>query len=646
MKPSLCAQNPASTLTFAQGSAVREFQYDHDGDGTGNEFEAGDTNMPTTNSSDPEPALLSSAPLVVDDDLHVRGSMSFDSSALNLGVPLTAAEPITRGDVVSMASDGRVAKGFGMSVSTVQASVGVSDGDLRIVSHSSAAVSVVRLDHDHQLFAVYFAHGAASSGPARNVTAGDFVTDFTAAAVSATQLLVCYDRMSTSRGYCRAALLVDGSYWEFGEEMEVHSSGIYRTGAVTNLVGVSDRAVLAYAMTDTDNSDQCNAQLIVISGNTASTQGNLPRNIVLSQVDHVSLAALSDFRMVLAYRPVQEQSSRVQELFFDVSTNDFLTVRKYPAVDLAQSGPAEFTHTHVARLDDTRAVVVFRSPQEDNAVRAAVVDVSTDQPNVGIFATVNSGMPNTDANALLRVSVTCPAHNRVGFAFLDADMRPVFVDAGVYGSSIVVGRTQVLASTANTAGALGVAAVALDATTGRSLSVFQMDDGMAMAEPAVTVRTTMFGGPTMLGLAKTSGAAGERVTVLIQGALDAYTDLVPGAPYFARYDGGIGATPESNGAVSSAVVGTALTPTTLLSEIGANVVDVRAGLSDLTASIGNLQADLSDLQSCHKPVWDGLKNTQMLRTDLPVFRYAAFKTYAYGAGYVNVALPCVCILVV
>jgi hypothetical protein len=76
---------------------------------------------------------------------------------------------------------------------------------------------------------------------------------------------------------------------------------------------------------------------------------------------------------------------------------------------------------------------------------------------------------------------------------------------------------------------------------------------------------TIYGGPITIGFAKTGAIAGGSVTVALSGAVDGYTMLRPGAPYYARYDGGIDTAPNEVAGVSSLVVGRAISSDTLYS---------------------------------------------------------------------------------
>lgn len=78
----------------------------------------------------------------------------------------------------------------------------------------------------------------------------------------------------------------------------------------------------------------------------------------------------------------------------------------------------------------------------------------------------------------------------------------------------------------------------------------------------------------MIGFAKNNATVGSNVSVTIWGAMDGYSGLSPGAPYFARYDGGIGAAINIQGGVSPLVVGRAIAPDVLYSLVRAVVGDV------------------------------------------------------------------------
>jgi hypothetical protein len=75
----------------------------------------------------------------------------------------------------------------------------------------------------------------------------------------------------------------------------------------------------------------------------------------------------------------------------------------------------------------------------------------------------------------------------------------------------------------------------------------------------------VLGAPIMLGFARSSASAGGTVTVAVTGAVDGYTNLKPGALYYARYDGGIDTSSNENNGISTLIVGRATTADTLFS---------------------------------------------------------------------------------
>ena len=580
-----------------------------------------------------QPALHAGGRLEVRDNAYVGGGLRVDGAAANLGVPMLAEEDVMRGDALSMVPSGGVAKGFGLSLTSPVASAGSTEGNMVTVAHSSTSLSIVYTDSDGYLYSVYHDATLSSVDPPALVTPFP-VYDFTATAVSATQVVVCYGRVDTQRGYCRAGELATA--WSYGDAVEVNSDGEYHGGAVTALRDTTERVVLAFSMTETpgqSNTEQFNALLLFVSGDTVSAGGNLPWNIVPSRVDFIAITALTQYRMLVCFRPLLERSTRVQELYFDVDNNDLLTIKKRLANDLSQSGATEFTHAALDRMSDDRVVLAFRNPQSSNAVMASVVDVSQNLPSIGPFATVHSGSPASGIDAdssLLALGVAVSDTKRVVFSYLDADFRPSVVDAAAFGASIVVGRPQVVA--ADEAQALGIAAAAATSMQAQAWTVFQPQHQDAAATRAHVVTTTTRAGPTLLGFAKSHAAAGSQVVVVVQGSLDAFADLVPGAPYYARFDGGVAQAPSRAGGVSDTVVGRALTPTMLLSRIGADGKEAQTSIAALGTELSQLLADTTDLKACVQPTWDGLKNTDLVRKDLAVFRWAFWSTYVNSQG--------------
>ena len=179
--------------------------------------------------------------------------------------------------------------------------------------------------------------------------------------------------------------------------------------------------------------------------------------------------------------------------------------------------------------------MAYRDASDGFKVYSAVADI-TKAPLLEMHPAVLVDSGTESMN--LAISAVAVAATRVGYAFVDASAQALFVDAGLFGTSIVVGRPQ---SVSDGSEARNVAAAAID---GPNVIVVSQIDFTGSAQGATVRRATMFGGPTMLGLAKTDAMVGDEVTVVLNGALDGYSGLRPGAPYYARFDGGIGPNPD------------------------------------------------------------------------------------------------------
>jgi hypothetical protein len=71
----------------------------------------------------------------------------------------------------------------------------------------------------------------------------------------------------------------------------------------------------------------------------------------------------------------------------------------------------------------------------------------------------------------------------------------------------------------------------------------------------------------MIGIAKINATRGDSVGIALHGSVDGYTGLRVGAPYFARYDGGVDPLSDETRGVSSQLVGRALTSDVMLATV-------------------------------------------------------------------------------
>jgi hypothetical protein len=130
----------------------------------------------------------------------------------------------------------------------------------------------------------------------------------------------------------------------------------------------------------------------------------------------------------------RDQQAYVNRLFFNPgdNTNVFASVA-YPLVTPAS--PLQFMQ--LARLNSTMGVIVYRNPNKDWMISSALIDV-TNPLQLIIYPTtvLSAGSPLAFG---LSLSVTATSASRLVYAYNDGFNQPYVQDAGVYGSSIVLG---------------------------------------------------------------------------------------------------------------------------------------------------------------------------------------------------------------
>jgi len=380
--------------------------------------------------------------------------------------------------------------------------------------------------------------------------------------------------------------------------LTVPDSVEYITGSLASLFnGDGDRVVLAFSSGISAASPGSKLVILGVSGTTLSvlSPATLDRFETSTAADNIHIVSITRFNFVLAYRIPRDMTTMVRLVTF--ASTDSVSLVAQPSVQLITG--AVLTYMRVARLNDTRAIIGARSILENDRVYGAVLDVTTNTSilAVGPIAVISAG---TSPNFSLPLGVTGAGPDRAVFTYYDYNGYPTVTDVGIYATSIVNGREQPLFRGTN--------------ATGASVGVIALNDTLVIAitQPAFTgsarganaFRCLLYGGPVMLGIAKTSAVEGQLVTVAIAGAIDGYSSLRPGSPYYARYDGGIDVVVNENSGVSSQLVGRALTSDVLLATIGADVDGLKS-VSDvanylaLSASdrITPLAAQLSNLTS-------------------------------------------------
>ena len=120
-------------------------------------------------------------------------------------------------------------------------------------------------------------------------------------------------------------------------------------------------------------------------------------------------------------------------LYFNPGDNaNVFTTVAYPIV--TPSSPLQFMQ--LARLNATFGVIVYRNPNVNWQVQTALIDTSSGQIAVLPMTVVS---PGSIVPYGLSVGVTAVAADRLVYAYNDGFSQAYVQDAGVYGSSIVLG---------------------------------------------------------------------------------------------------------------------------------------------------------------------------------------------------------------
>ena len=279
----------------------------------------------------------------------------------------------------------------------------------------------------------------------------------------------------------------------------------------------------------------------------------------------------------------RDQQGYLRKLYFNAGDN----VNIFNSVSVPMVNPnSPLQYLQLTRLNSTFAVVLYRDPNANRQIYAALVDNSGFLPVMLPPVLINTGTQNL---AGLGVGIASVQPDRLAILFTDANQIPYVQDCGVSGSSLVLGRSQqIFRGTSLTATALAITATSGNTVmmvtqqnwTSTNLRGANMFIGtfygalrrvllrhdapvvrhQAVAFPCVCVCA---GAPIMVGFATNTVGAGGSVTVALGGAVSGFSGLSTGALYYAGYNGGLATSVNEATGVSSVVVGVAASPDTV-----------------------------------------------------------------------------------
>lgn len=132
-------------------------------------------------------------------------------------------------------------------------------------------------------------------------------------------------------------------------------------------------------------------------------------------------------------------ASYVQLVYFNPgdSVDAYLTV-PFPLV----SPSAPLVGMQLAQLNGTFAVIVYRNPNSNYQLSASLLSVTgTTSVTVWPAVMISPGSPQFYG---LNVSIAAVAADRVVVSYQDAFNNAYIVDAGIFGTSVVLGRSQLV----------------------------------------------------------------------------------------------------------------------------------------------------------------------------------------------------------
>lgn len=560
--------------------------------------------------------------LLVNQDLTVAGNLVPNADSQNLDVLFTAATPVNAGDVVSLTSTG-VAKGFGLQLSASVTSFDNMTNPI-VVNMTGRVVVVVYYDVNGFGQAAYYDTTTAAPRSPVPVEGTSVLLDITACRVSDTTVVVCYRINSTTltSGYCRAGSVTSAGV-SFGAALTVTDSADYFRGSATGSFGDTDRFVLAFS---SGIASPASKLLVVgVSGSTltALTSGALEKFEASALADSISIVSLTRLIYVVTYRIPRDGISYIRVARFPVG--DLVNIASQSSVRI--SGNTPFEAMRLARVNDTRALLIMRNPNDNRKVLASVADVVSDTTvSMGPLAVVHPGTQRTVGTA---VSIASVNTERFVVYYHDAVSVPYIVDGAVYGTSIVLGSPQLVFRYTNTTATGGFVTALLN----NLVSVVCQATFVSVARGANGFRGTVFGGPVLLGVVNTPAAAGGNTSVVVAGSSSGFSGLRVGAPYYARYDGGVDFVVDETNGVSPRVLGAAIGTDTIMLATVQDTPGLQSALTDVSTSVMALNSRLVAIQSSFTQIPLQVNNSRVRSSASPVYYYNLFSTHNPGEGW-------------
>lgn len=554
--------------------------------------------------------------LLVNQDLNVGGSVLPNADSQNLDVIFTAATAVNPGDVVSLMSNG-VAKGFGLQLSASVTSFDNMTNPI-VVNMTGRVVVVVYFDVNGYGQAAYYDTTTAAPRSPVPIEGTSVLLDITAARVSDTTIVVCYRINSTvlTSGYCRAGSVTSAGV-SFGSALTVTDSVDYSRGSVSGSFGDTDRFVLAFS---SGIASPASKLLVVgVSGSTltALTSGALEKFEASALADSISIVSLTRLIYVLTYRIPRDGISYIRVAKFPVG--DLVNIASQSSVRI--SGNTPFDSMRLARVNDTRALLVMRNPNDNRKVLVAVADVVSDTTvSMGPLSVVH---PGTQRTVGLGVSVAAVSTERFALYYHDAVSVPYIVDGAVYGSSIVLGSPQLVFRYTNTTATGGFVA----ALQNNTLSVVAQATFVSTTRGANGFRATIFGGPVLLGVVGIAASAGGSTSVAAVGSVSGFSGLRVGSPYYARYDGGIDFVVDETNGVSTRVIGSSIATDTLLLAATQDTPGLASAMNDVTSAVTSLNSRLTAIQSVFNQIPTAVNASKVRISSSPLYYYNIFSTH-------------------
>lgn len=573
--------------------------------------------------------LVVDGSLTVVDDLAVRGKLLTDGTFLNLGVPLTADTPVKAGTLVSLVPGGGVAAGFGLHMSSELAAL-PSAHHLSIISVGDNTTVTLTQTRAGMVSAVYFDTQASAAEPPIAVGGGMPLRQVSAAGlepirtggVVKRRMLVCYVVASgAEHGECSMGEWQTGADLVMGSGLEIRAGTRYMGGVVAGIGGSSDRAVLVYNVEQTPgvpSSARMEAQLLMLqAGNVIAVGSAVP--LVAGVTTHHALATLSPLKLLLAYRSDSLKVGHTRELYFVSGSLNQLNSRQVFDFSPVYADP---TYINIARLSDTSAIVAYRLASDLYRVYARSIDTTTALMSMGEPVLVDSGTTVPSSRVSYDIGIAAGSSTRFLLAFADATGRAIVRDGGLYGTSISLGST----APAHTDPDSVVVSASLASVGVGSMRVACAVQAEGTGSGLIRVGR-LYGGPTVLGFAKSDAATGESVYVVLDGGVSGFTGLAAGAAYYGRSDGSV----SIDGSQGGMIVGQAMSSTVLKSLVGADGPtnaglirelsrEVEAGkLRELTVAvrISALESALDDrAQELHGRIGDVIADQMALNASL------------------------------